>query len=171
VGPEAGEEKMSTSATPGATPAGPLGRLLARAPKGALRFLSVGVTGLAVHTLLFTALFKLAGLGDKASWWIALIVATAITWSLNRRVTFGPSGRGHMAEIVRYTLVTAVAQGISYSVFLGLGSVAPHLPRTIALIVGAGVATIFSYTGQRFFTFAAPKTPAGEPVISDIPVA
>ena len=149
----------------------PAGRLMARAPKGVVRFLSVGVTGLAVHTFLFTALFRLGGMDDKLAWWVALAAATVVTWSLNRRLTFAPSGRGRVAEGVRYVLVTAVAQGISYAVFLGLGAAAPHLPRTLALIAGAGVATIFSYTGQRFFTFAAPRAVSGEPVISDIPVA
>jgi putative flippase GtrA len=149
---------------------GPVKRLLGLVPKGMLRFLSVGVTGLAVHSLLFTLLHSVAGVGERLAWWIALAVATVVTWTLNRRVTFAPSGRGRVAEIVRYALVTAVAQGISYSVFLALGSVAPHLPRTLALIVGAGVATLFSYSGQRFFTFAAPKTADGETVISDIPV-
>ena len=148
----------------------PVQRLMARAPKGAVAFLSVGVSGLAVHTALFTALFHL-NLGDKLSWWLALCAATVVTWTLNRRLTFAPSGRGRVAEAVRYVLVTAVAQGVSYGVFLGLGVAAPHLPRPLALIVGAGVATLFSYTGQRFFTFAAPRTLAGEPVISDIPVA
>lgn len=148
---------------------GPVKRLLGLVPKGMLRFLAVGVTGLAVHSLLFTVL-HIRGVGERTAWWIALLVATTVTWTLNRRVTFAPSGRGRLAEIVRYALVTAVAQGISYSVFLALGSVAPHLPRTLALIVGAGVATVFSYSGQRFFTFAAPKTADGETVISDIPV-
>lgn len=151
-------------------PAGPVKRMLDAIPRGMFRFLSVGVTGLAVHSLLFTVLLHAAGLGERMSWWIALCVATTVTWTLNRKLTFAPSGRGRWAEISRYVLVTAVAQGISYAVFLSLGGVAPHLPRTLALIVGAGVATLFSYTGQRFFTFAAPKTADGETVISDIPV-
>ena len=149
----------------------PAKRLMARAPQGSVKFLSVGVTGLAVLHLLFTALFKGLGLGDTLSWLIALGVATGVTWTLNRRLTFAPSGRGHLAEATRYVLVTAVSQGISYGVFLGLGVEASHLPRTLALIVGAGVATVFSYTGQRFFTFAPPKAITGEHVISDSPVA
>ena len=148
----------------------PAQRLIDRAPKGVVAFLSVGVTGLAVHTALFTVLFHL-GVGDKAAWWLALCAATVVTWTLNRRLTFAPSGRGHFAEGLRYVIVTAVAQGVSYGVFLGLGIAEPHLPRPLALIAGAGVATLFSYTGQRFFTFAAPRTATGEPVISDIPVA
>ena len=139
-------------------------------PKALFRFLSVGITGLAVHTALFTLQLHVFGVSEKAAWWVALLIATSVTWTLNRRLTFQPSGRGRGAEIARYILVTAVAQGISYSVFLGLGDLAPHLPRAIALIAGSGVATIFSYTGQRFFTFAAPKTVAGEPIITDIPV-
>ena len=149
----------------------PAKRLMARAPQGSLPFLSVGMTGLATHSLMFTVLFHLAGLNDKLAWLVSICIATSVTWVLNRRLTFAPSGRGHLAEALRYVIVTAVAQGISYGVFLGLGVEAPHLSRTLALIVGAGVATVFSYTGQRFFTFAAPKTIAGEPVISDIPVA
>jgi putative flippase GtrA len=145
-------------------------RLAAMAPKGIFRFLSVGVTGLAVHTSLFTLQFHLLHLDDKLAWIVALLIATGVTWTLNRKLTFAPSGRGRRAEGARYALVTIVSQGISYSVFLGLGGLAPHLPRAIALIVGSGVATIFSYTGQRFFTFAAPKTAAGETIITDIPV-
>ena len=148
----------------------PVKRMADLIPKAMFRFLSVGVTGLAAHSLLFTFLFHIAHVSDRVSWWIALGVATVVTWTLNRRVTFAPSGRSRRAEMVRYVLVTAVAQGISYTVFLALGGLAPHLSRTLALIAGAGVATLFSYTGQRFFTFAAPKTAGGETVISDIPV-
>ena len=149
----------------------PAKRLLARAPQGSLPFLSVGMTGLATHSLMFTTLFHVVGLNDKLAWLVSICIATTVTWVLNRRLTFAPSGRGHLAEALRYILVTAVSQGVSYGVFLGLGVEAPHLPRTLALIVGSGVATIFSYSGQRFFTFAAPRTITGEPVISDIPVA
>ncbi len=149
----------------------PAKRLIARAPQGSLPFLSVGMTGLAVHSLMFTTLFHVAGLDDKLAWLISICIATSVTWVLNRRLTFAASGRGRGAEAGRYILVTAISQGISYGVFLGLGVETPHLPRTLALMIGAAVATFFSYTGQRFFTFAAPRTPAGEPVITDIPVA
>lgn len=151
-------------------PSGSVKRVFGLIPRGMMRFLSVGVTGLAVHTLLFTVLVHATLVGERVAWWIALTVATVVTWTLNRKLTFTPSGRGRLAEITRYALVTAVAQGISYSVFLALGGLAPHLPRTLALIMGAGIATLFSYSGQRFFTFAAPKTADGETVISDIPV-
>jgi putative flippase GtrA len=145
-------------------------RLIARAPKGLGGFLAVGVAGLALHTGVFTALFHL-GLDKRVAWLCALCVATLLTWTLNRKLTFEATGRRRSIEVARYALVTVVAQGVSFSVFLLSGRVAPWLPASLCVIVGAAVATLFSYTGQRFFTFAAPRTPDGEVIVTDIPVA
>ena len=144
----------------------PAQRLLDRAPKGLAAFLSVGVSGLAAHTALFTLLWR-AGVDKRLAWLAALVVATALTWTLNRRLTFAASGRRRASEALRYVLVTAVAQGVSFGVFMLTGRLLPAFPPSLAVMVGAGVATLFSYTGQRFFTFAAP-TPAAVP--PEVPV-
>ena len=158
----------------------PARRLLERAPRGLAAFLSVGVTGLAVHMALvgvLTHLFLLtsrapmasqAGWARSLAWWIALAVATFITWRLNRRFTFATAGKASGAEVRRYVLVTLVAQGISFSVFKLVGAFLPWFPPSLAVLPGAVVATLFSYTGQRFFTFAAPNVEAA--VIPEIPV-
>jgi putative flippase GtrA len=131
-------------------------RLAALAPKGLFRFLSVGMVGLASHTIVFTVLFKLDA-PRSAAWFAGLVVATLVTWQLNRRLTFVSTGRPRRAEIARYALVTGVAQTVSYSAFLLTCTFATKIPPSIAVIVGAVVATLFSYTGQRFFTFAPHK--------------
>lgn len=131
-----------------------LRRVAALAPKGALWFLSVGVVGLSVDMMVFSALHDGAGLGKEAARAISLPVATVVTWTLNRRLTFGASGRKRRHEVGRYALVTVCAQGISYVTFLGVCALLPHLPPQFALLCGAAFATLFSYTGQRFFTFA-----------------
>lgn len=118
-------------------------------------FVVVGLVGLGVHTALFSVLFHQAGLAKAAAWLAALVAATAVTWALNRRFTFAATGRRSAAELARYAAVTLVAQGISFGVFMGVGRVLPWLPAQLALIGGAAVATAFSYTGQRFFTFKA----------------
>jgi putative flippase GtrA len=135
--------------------------LIARAPKGLFRFLSVGMVGLASHTIVFTVLFKLDA-PRSAAWVCGLVVATFVTWQLNRRLTFIATGRPRRAEVTRYALVTGVAQTVSYSAFLLTCTFATKIPPSIAVIVGAVVATLFSYTGQRFFTFA-PHTAAPTP--------
>ena len=64
--------------------------------------------------------------------------------------------------------MTLVAQGISFSVFTLVGSFLSWFPPSLAVLPGAVVATLFSYTGQRFFTFAAPNVEAA--VVPEIPV-
>ncbi len=133
-------------------------RLQAPLPAGLIRFLCVGLTGLAVQTMLFTALtatglFRL-GPDKSRAWLIGMLFATAVTWALNRRFTFGSSGRRRRHELLRYVLVTAVAQSVSFAVFHGFLTFAPMIPPPIDVILGAVLATAFSYTGQRFFTFA-----------------
>jgi putative flippase GtrA len=133
-------------------------RLYAPLPAGLIRFLGVGLAGLAVQTILFTVLTSARpfGLGaDKSlAWLIGMIVATAVTWALNRRFTFGASGRRRRHELLRYGLVTVVAQSVSFAVFHGFLAFTPMIPPPIDVILGAVAATAFSYTGQRFFTFA-----------------
>ena len=138
-------------------------RLIARAPNGLFRFLSVGMVGLASHTIVFTVLFKLDA-PRSAAWVCGLVVATLVTWQLNRRLTFVATGRPRRAEVMRYALVTAVAQTVSYSAFMFTCTFATKIPPSIAVIVGAVVATLFSYTGQRFFTFAPHKTALAPPL-------
>ncbi len=128
-------------------------------PATLVSFLGVGMTGLAVNLALLVVLEKLHAPFALALA-IALIVATAVTWFLNRRVTFAASGRRPHHEAIRYFAVALVAQGVNYAVALGIASAAPHLPHVIDAVVGAVVATLFSYTGQRFFTFAPQKSGA-----------
>jgi putative flippase GtrA len=137
----------------------------ARAPKGLVRFLTVGVGGLAVDIAVLWLLER-AGLGHAAARAVSLSVATLVTWILNRRFTFGDSGRRARAELGRYALVAGVAQGVNYIVFLSLLGAWPHLLSTLAAVIGAVVATGFSYTGQRFFTFA-PEADDAAPALGE----
>ena len=128
-------------------------------PAGLLPFLGVGVAGLAVNLILLTVLEAL-----KAPFWLALaislVVATLVTWLLNRRLTFAASGRRAHHEAMRYFAVALLAQSVNYGVSLAVAAAAPRLPHVIAAFVGAVVATLFSYSGQRFFTFAPARNPA-----------
>jgi putative flippase GtrA len=127
--------------------------LTERLPKGLLKFLAVGATGLVVHTTTFT-LALLFGADKSIAWLAGLVVSTFAAWSLNRKHTFSATGRPPFDEISRYALVTLVAQGVSFAVFQLACNAAPHLWPQLCVLAGAAVATIFSYSGQRFFTFA-----------------
>ena len=129
-------------------------RLLALAPKGLVRFLSIGLVGLAVDSAVFAALFYLLHLDKALARVISMPVATCVTWLLNRRHTFEATGRAKRHEVSRYAVVTLCAQAFSYGVFLAICALMPKLPPNIALVAGAVLAAGFSYSGQRFFTFA-----------------
>lgn len=130
--------------------------LAARLPKGLVRFLMVGVGGLMVDLATLTTCESLGG-PFAAARGVALIVATCFTWALNRRFTFEDSGRKAHHEALRYFLVAGVAQSVNYAVSLGVAALAPQLIHQADAFIGAVAATLFSYSGQRFFTFA-PKS-------------
>jgi putative flippase GtrA len=141
--------------------AAPLERL-SRTPLGLafMRFLGVGVVGLAVDATIFAMLDHLH-VAPEWSRAVSLAAATLVTWRLNRRHTFGASGRAQHVEALRYGAVTLVAQGFSYSVFLLLVYELPVLPRLVSLLIGAGLAAVAGFTGHKLFAFApARRTPA-----------
>ena len=121
-----------------------------------MRFLMVGTAGLATDMAVFH-LMATAGLHPFVARFISLAVATVLTWRLNRHFTFGASGRHQAEEGLRYALVTLMAQGVNYLTFAVLitGPLADH--KSLAILVGAGIAALFSFTGHSLFSFA-PKT-------------
>jgi putative flippase GtrA len=127
-------------------------RLLAEGLRGA-RFLGVGCAGLATDSAIFTLLHG-QGQGKAVARAVSLMIATLVTWGLNRAFTFRASGRTAGQELGRYGLVALGAQGFNYLLFLTLCAVSPGTAPIIMLLISAVCATAFSYSGQRFFTFA-----------------
>ena len=142
-----------------------LADLLANVPRP-IRFLSVGVLGLLTDLGTFTLIVSygvhplLARIGS-------LLVATLVTWRLNRALTFDQTMRRQGEEAMRYGIVTLIAQGTSYAVFsLLVLSIASPLPQA-AVIVGAAVGALVGYSGHRLFAFA----PTARPGLSQNPNA
>ena len=129
-------------------------RLRGMAPKGLARFLTVGLIGLTVDSVLFSFLLHVVHLDKEIARAISMPIATSVTWVLNRRLTFQATGRRKREEVGRYAIVTVCAQGISFGIFLLVCALLPKQPPLYALFAGAGIAAFFSYAGQRFFTFA-----------------
>jgi len=128
-----------------------LGRF-ARIPRPA-RFLIVGAVGLLTDLSAFTLIVAF-GVHPLLARIASLAVATIVTWRLNRVFTFEQTTRHQADEATRYALVTLAAQATSYAVFSILVlSIATRLPQ-VAVIAGAAVGAIVSYTGHRLFAFA-----------------
>ena len=117
------------------------------------RFLMVGCCGLAMDSAVYS-LFAHAGLPDWQARALSLMVATVLTWGLNRAFTFGASASTPPVELLRYAGVALAAQGVNYASFLVLRHAFPDLPALLALFSSAVLATGFSFTGQSMITFA-----------------
>jgi putative flippase GtrA len=139
---------------------GPVRALAERVPRP-LRFIGVGGVGLATDLCVFTLItaFVPYPLAVRV---VSLVVATLVTWRLNRALTFAPSHRAQHEEAVRYAIVTAVAQGTSYAIFATLVLTALGALPQAALICGAAAGAIVSYNGHRLFAFA-PREPIVSP--------
>jgi putative flippase GtrA len=134
---------------------GLIGQILRRVPRP-IRFLGVGALGLLTDLCVFSLLLY-AGITPLPGRALSLVLATTVTWRLNRLVTFDRSGRDQHDEAMRYAVVTATAQGTSYLVFSVLVlTVLAWLPQA-ALIIGAAVAALVSYNGHRLISFAPHK--------------
>jgi putative flippase GtrA len=150
----ASKPKRSTGAHPLSEP-DKVRALAERLPR-VLRFLGVGglglITDLAVFTLLLS--YGIHPLGARV---ISLAAATLVTWRLNRALTFDRSGRRQGEEAMRYVAVTVTAQGVSYATFATLVlTVCASIPQA-ALIIGAALGAIISYSGHRHVVFTPRK--------------
>jgi len=129
-----------------------LAELAAHLPRP-VRFIMVGGIGLLTDLCAFTVLLSYAP-HPLAMRLVSLGLATLVTWRLNRALTFAPSARAQHREAMRYAIVTAVAQGTSYTVFAALVLALPTRQPQLALLAGAGIGALVSYHGHRLFAFA-----------------
>lgn len=149
-----------SQATPKST-GGSVRKLIDALPRP-VRFLGVGGFGLVTDLGIFTLIVAhhpqplLARL-------ISLAIATIVTWRLNRTLTFDRSGRRPANEAIRYALVAASAQAVSYALFAILVVTAFGAAPQLAVLVGAATAALFSYGGQALFTFRPLQLPAMRP--------
>jgi len=126
-------------------------QLVAEMKRGC-RFLAVGAGGLAVDSTVFMAL-HIQDTPRPVARAVSLLAASVVTWLANRAFTFEASGRSRKAEFGRYGLVALGAQGFNYVLFLSLGAMLPEVHPLPLILVSAAAAAVFSYAGQRFFTF------------------
>ena len=120
------------------------------------RFLTVGLVGLGVDSGLFWSLYQAEASVESARA-ISLGVATLVTWALNRLITFAPSGRAPLPELLRYAAVALVAQGFNYGLFLTLLRLDEGAHPLICLVIAAAATAALSFTGQSLIAFRRVK--------------
>jgi len=119
-----------------------------------VRFGAVGMGAALIDLGGMQALIAL-GLPALAARAISLPAAMLVAWQLNRRFTFGASGRRRAVEGARYLLVASVAGLTNYLAFAGIVSAVPAVWPLLAAIVSTGISMWVSFFGFQRFAFAA----------------
>lgn len=84
---------------------------------------------------------------------LAIGSAMLCTYMINRTFTFGASHRRVAVEGARYGSVGLVSALLNYAVYSGFLIALPDMSPYLALILGSGSATVFSYLGYSRFVF------------------
>jgi putative flippase GtrA len=121
-------------------------------------FLLAGSAGFCADALVLSALVNRFGWSPFTARAVSFSIAMAITWYLNRRMTFKdrPS-RGMGPELARYALVQIGGVVVNYGVFSALVTLWGQAARwpVIALVPASAIAMCFTYVGMHFFAFPA----------------
>jgi putative flippase GtrA len=118
-----------------------------------LRFVLVGGTGFVVDAAVLWLFLSFTPIGPLPARIVAIAVAMATTWLLNRTFTFGASKRTLVAEGFRYGFIGVVTSLINYGVYALLLIGAPLLSPYAALVFASIAAMLFSFFGYSRYVF------------------
>ncbi|MDI7864547.1 GtrA family protein [Rhizobiaceae bacterium n13] len=116
-------------------------------------FVLAGGCGFAVDAAVLSLLVAFTPFGPFAARAIAIAVAMAATWGLNRTFTFGRSGRTLADEGVRYGSVGLLSALLNYALYAALLLSIPQLRPLPALAMASLAAMAFSFFGYARFVF------------------
>lgn len=123
-----------------------------------VRFATVGGCGFIVDAGM-TELLVHFGSGAYVARVVAIAAAIAVTYGLNRRLTWKSTARGRdaAAEIGRYLAVALSTAAVNYLIYAGLVLAMPGLRPALAVGIASGIAMVMSYLGYGRLVFSRGK--------------
>lgn len=121
------------------------------------KFLLVGVLNTLVGNGLMFLLYNLGGLSYWPATAISYVLASVMSYFLNRYFTFKYT-QGGWQVVLRFALNIAVSYGLAYGIAkplirLILSGAAEKVRDNVAMLAGMCLFVGFNYLGQRFFAF------------------
>jgi putative flippase GtrA len=121
--------------------------------KRLVRFIFAGGVGFVADAAALWFLLAVTPLGPFTARVISIGFALSITWSINRHLTFSPSGRGIAQEGARYGGVGIATSIVNYLVYCAMLFALPSVPPLAALAVASAVAMALSFLGYSRLVF------------------
>jgi putative flippase GtrA len=142
-------------------------RLLAAlwSPRTITQFISVGVVGATLETILVAAITIGSGLSPLAAKAIGAECSISVMFLLNDRLTFADDGvgdretvvrrwgRSHIVRIGGLTVAFAILWALTAKTTIQIEIAGADLWPTVANMIGIGVGMVFNYVGESLFTW------------------
>ena len=127
--------------------------------KTLLKFLVVGVLNTLFSLTIMFSLYQLADFGYWSASATAYILASILSFVLNRRFTF-ENDAPILKTAIKFTVNVAVCYLLAYSIaepvvvlVMGKMGLSDSFVEQIAMLFGTCLFTALNYVGQRFFAF------------------
>jgi len=129
--------------------------LISRIPASFWRFGLIGIGGLFVDMAVLYAVMWSLGLGAVPAKVISFLAAATFTWWMNRRYTFGHSGKALLHEWASFLATNAFGGAVNFTVYTALVTQAFPYVWMPALATAAGSVSglLFNYTASRHIVF------------------
>jgi putative flippase GtrA len=114
----------------------------------------VGGLGFMADAIVLEILSRFAGWTPLAGRLVAIAIAGALTYALNRSLTFKMQSRANVAEGGRYALGLALTSGLNYAVFAAVLALFPGVLPFVALVVASATAMSASFIWQSRVVFS-----------------
>lgn len=129
-----------------------------------LKFVLVGIINTLFGTVIMFMLYNLSGLGYWGSSAVSYILASILSFFLNKSFTFRNKG-SVVKTSLRFAVNIAVCYLLAYSVskpfvtvVLSNTSLSKNIVEQISMLFGMALFVILNYAGQRFFAFKENKS-------------
>jgi len=135
--------------------------LLARIPHSFWRFGLVGIGGLFVDMAALYAVIWGLGLSPVPAKVVSFLAAATFTWWMNRRYTFGSSGKSLLHEWASFLATNAFGGAVNFAVYSAMVTQLFAYVWMPALATAAGSVSglLFNYTASRHIVFKKPRRP------------
>jgi putative flippase GtrA len=124
-----------------------------------LKFVFVGIINTIFSTIIMFLLYNLANFGYWGSSAVSYILASILSFFLNKNFTFGNKG-SIMKTALRFSINIAICYLLAYSIskpvvtrMLMNTSLSKSIVDQFSMLFGMVLFTMLNYVGQRFFAF------------------
>jgi putative flippase GtrA len=124
-----------------------------------LKFVFVGIINTIFSTIIMFLLYNLANFGYWGSSAVSYILASILSFFLNKNFTFGNKG-SIMKTTLRFSINIAICYLLAYSIskpivtrILMNSSLSKNIVEQFSMLFGMVLFTMLNYVGQRFFAF------------------